>query len=100
MKKLIPIRRLAPPADGTLNADRASNKKIDMGTFKNGLIALFKEKTGHAIAKEGLMKKLIPIRRLAPPADGTLNADRASNKKLDMATFKHGLMALFKAKKS
>ncbi len=61
------------------------------------MIALFKEKTGHAIAKEGLMKKLIPIRRLAPPADGTLNADRESKKKIDMGTFKDGVIDVFKA---
>lgn len=86
--------------DESLNANGTSKKKLDMGTFKNGLMALFQEKTGHSIAKEGLMKKLIQIRRLAPPADGTLNADRASNEKLDMATFKNGLIALFQAKKS
>jgi hypothetical protein len=86
--------------DDSLNADGTSKKKFDMGTFKTGLIALFQEKTGHAIAKKEAMKKVIPKRRLAPPADVTLNADRASNKKLDTATFKHGLIALFQAKKS
>jgi hypothetical protein len=85
--------------DKSLNADGTSKKKFDMATFKTGLIALFQEKTGHAIAKKESMNKVIPKRRLAPPADGTLNVDRESNKKLDMATFKHGLIALFQAKK-